>query len=324
MLPQYSKFSSDPLLAGMVKPMQKQPLSARKLSAILLLALLAWLLWPVADTRPEAAPGKFIHLPGGAIHYEQAGSGERTPLILLHGFGASTFSFRHNLVALSDDRFVLALDALGFGFSEKVRDGDYSASAEVTRLKSFMDEMNIERAVLVGSSMGGRNALSFALSYPERVAALVLLNSAGHTTEQGNALLFKIPGAANVLLKIVSSRPVVRSVLRSLFHDPDLVTEEVVDGYRKPLRLPGVPGVLRALTQTTSPPPLLEQLPNISVPALIIWGRYDPLFPVADARKYLALPGAVLLIVEAGHLPHEEKPEVVNEAILQFLQHEGL
>ncbi len=297
---------------------------ARRSAAISLVVLVAWLLWPVNGTRSEPAPGKFASLPGGAVHYEQAGSEGRTPLILLHGFGASTFSFRHNLVALSGERLVLAPDALGFGFSDKPRDGDYSAPAEVERLKSFMDNMSIERAVLVGNSMGGRNALLFALAYPERVAALILLNSAGHRTEQRDGFLLKIPGAAHAFLKIVSSRPVVRAVLRSLFYDPDQVTETVVDGYRKPLRLPGVTCVLRALAQTPPPPPLLERLPDIKVPALVIWGKYDPLFPVADANKYLALPGAVLMTVEAGHLPHEERPELINEAILHFLHSEGL
>ncbi len=293
----------------------------RRLIILLTVILLIWLLWPLAQTSPDKAPGQFIELADGTIHYEQAGAPNRTPVILLHGFGASSFSFRHNLAPLSQGRLVLAPDALGFGFSSKPTGGDYSALAEIKRLKSFMDSMDINEAVLIGNSMGGRNALLFTLEYPQKVSALVLINSAGHKNENRDSPILRLPGVATMFLKIASSRPAVKAILRSVFYDKDKVTPEVVKGYRLPLRLPGTPSVLRALSETESPIALTPRLPEITVPTLIIWGKHDPLFPLPDAEHYLNIPNSTLIqIDEAGHLPHEEKPDEVNRLILDFLQ----
>ncbi len=295
--------------------------SLRRLIVLLTVIFLIWLFWPLAQTSPDKAPGQFIDLADGTIHYDQAGVPNRTPVILLHGFGASSFSFRHNLAPLSQDYLVLAPDALGFGFSSKPTGADYSAQAEIKRLRSFMDTLNINKAVLIGNSMGGRNAILFALEYPERVSALVLINSAGHNSENRDSPLLRLPGVATLFLKISSSRPAVKAILRSLFYDNDKVTPEVVEGYRLPLRLPGTPSVLRALSETESPPALIPRLPEITVPTLIIWGKHDPLFPLPDAEHYLNIPNSTLVqIDEVGHLPHEESPDEVNRLILEFLK----
>jgi pimeloyl-ACP methyl ester carboxylesterase len=283
-----------------------------------------WLFWPAATLDPARhAPGEFIKLRDDTIHYEEAGSSQTEyPLLLLHGFAASSFSWRNNLTVLSAEYRVLAPDGLGFGFSDKNAHRDYSATAEVERIKEFMDAMGIGKAVLAGSSMGGRNAALFASTYPERTAGLILINSAGaeNTMEGRGGFIFRIPGLANAFMRIGTSRPVIRALLGSIYYDKSRVTDEVVTGYRTPLVVRGTPAMLKALSAVGEAPELAPLLPELTVPTLVIWGEHDPLFPLEQADFFMKIPGAKLVVVpQAGHLPHEEQSDMVNHQILEFL-----
>jgi pimeloyl-ACP methyl ester carboxylesterase len=292
--------------------------------AVTAAVLLMWLFWPAATLWPtEHAPGSFVELSTGRIHYEEAGAeSDGDPVVLLHGFAASSFSWRHTMPALARHRRVLAPDGLGFGFSDKRRNGDYSATAEVERIREFLDATGVERAVLAGNSMGGRNAALFAATYPERVSGLILINSAGAREEgrRGGGRLFRIPGFANAFMRIATSRPAIRAMLGAVYLDKNKVTDEVVEGYRKPLLVRGTPGVLPALSSTAEGPSLALLLPAIETPTLVVWGEMDPLFPLEQADFFLQIPDSRLVVIpRAAHLPHEEQPDEVNRALEQFL-----
>src|SRR4030042_265658 len=129
-------------------------------------------------------PGLIRRVDGVDLHYVDAGNGP--PLLLLHGLGGSTFGFRRLIPILSPRFRLLALDLKGFGYSERPLDGDYSLTAQARLAKDFLDALNIERAAVLGHSLGGAIAMRLAVDFPERVERLILVSSASdHETRRG-------------------------------------------------------------------------------------------------------------------------------------------
>jgi pimeloyl-ACP methyl ester carboxylesterase len=116
-----------------------------------------------------------VEVDGVPIHYVEAGQGKA--VLLIHGLGASTFSFRHTIPELAQRYRVIALDLKGFGYSARPQ-SDYSLTAQAALVRQVMDRLGVERAAVVGHSMGGAVAMRLALGYPERVSRLVLVASA--------------------------------------------------------------------------------------------------------------------------------------------------
>src|SRR3990172_12332306 len=129
------------------------------------------------DLEPESAgaPGMFVDIDGVRVHYVEAGRGD--PVVLIHGWNGSTFSYRHTIPELAQNHRVVALDLLGFGYSGRPARADYSVTAQVRLVAGLMDRLDIPSAVVAGHSMGGGIAMRLALSHPERVERLVLVDS---------------------------------------------------------------------------------------------------------------------------------------------------
>jgi pyruvate dehydrogenase E2 component (dihydrolipoamide acetyltransferase) len=252
-----------------------------------------------------------VEIGGKNLQYLEVGEGP--PLILLHGFGGDINIWIFNQEALSEaGRTVYALDLPGHGGSSKdVGEGDLDSLVEV--LRGFMDEMGIEKAHLVGHSMGGAVAGSLALGHPDRVASVVLIASAG-LGEEINGDYIEGFIAAN-------RRKEMKRVLGLLFSDPDLVTRQLVNDELRFKRMDGVDEALRALADHMFPDGSqadVFDLSDLEVPVLVIWGQDDRIIPVSQAEN---LPESVRIetLEETGHMPQMESAGRTNRLIEGFV-----
>lgn len=287
---------------------------------------------PLEGTVPPAQladpDGRFIEVSGISVHYKEMGAGART-FILLHGFGASVFSWRDVMTPLAAYGRVIAYDRPAFGLTERplqwAGDSPYGAKAQVAMLFGLMDALHVDRAVLVGHSAGGTLALSAALSRPDRVAALVLVDAAIYTTGGVPSLLR--PLLATPQLRHIGPLLVRRiatqgdDVIRTAWHDPSAITQAVYDGYHTPLRAEDWDRALWELTAADTAPDLASRLRDVKVSTLVVTGDDDRIVPTADSRRLAeAIPAAQLVVIPAcGHLPQEERPQAFLDALSTFV-----
>jgi len=273
------------------------------------------------EPEQAGAPGSFIEVDGVRLHYVSAGQG--SPVLLIHGLGASTFSYRYTIPELSRHFRVIAPDLLGFGYSARPADADYSLTAQARRLRALLDALGIERAAVVGHSMGGALAMRFATSYAERVSRLVLIDSAvDRELRRGGRLVWLFQALLPVgALFTIHSRRFRRRALRVSVHDPAHVTDEVVEGYFRPARMKGH---LRALGRTMASwwQDELVEPERIAQPTLLLWGEHDRLLPPRVGEELARrIPNAKLMVVpSAGHQVPEEQPALANRLLLDFLR----
>ncbi len=306
------------------------------LGVLLLVLLVGPFLVPVPPQEGTVPPeqladpdSRFVEVNGLTVHYKMAGSG-RPALILLHGFAASTFSWREVIGPMSEWGTVVAFDRPGFGLTERPMQwtgpSPYSPEAQAALTVGLMDVLGIERAVLVGNSAGGAIALLTALTYPERVEALVLVDPAVYVG--GGA-----PGWVRPLLNTPQMRRLgpllARSIRdwgvdfgRSAWHDPTKLTPEIWEGYAKPLRAENWDRALWEVTRASRPLGLEKRLGEVRVPVLVVTGDDDRIVPTEQSIRLAGeIPGAQLVVIpECGHVPQEECPGPFLEAVEAFLR----
>jgi len=260
------------------------------------------------------------------LHCETAGTGP--PVVCLHGFGASSYTWREIRDALSASHAVHALDLKGFGGSFKPRDGRYSVHDQAALVLDCIDALRLTGLTLVGHSFGGGVALVTALellrSRPSALSSLILIDAACY--RQPMPLFIRVlrwPVAGPLVQALAPARLQVRTVLRLAYHDGGLIPDASIEAYAAPLRAPGGRAALRATAQQIVPADidaLVARYPTIDVPTLVVWGRHDRIVPLEfGERLHRAIPRSRLVIVEnSGHVPHEETPVPVREAIAAF------
>lgn len=289
---------------------------------------------PLEGTLPPeqlADPdSRFVTVNGIRIHYKTWGEGQPV-LILLHGFGASTFSWREVAAPLAQAGTVIAYDRPAFGLTERPMPGDwqgrspYGLEAQVDLLVGLMDALGVSTATLVGNSAGGTVGLYATLLHPERVKALVLVDAAVYTSGGGPAwlrLLFQTPQMNHLgplIARTLQSRG--NDIIRQAWHDPSRVTQAVLDGYRKPLQAQNWDRALWELTKANTDPGLARRLGELKLPVLVITGDDDRIVPTTQSlRLAQEIPGAQLVVIPAcGHVPQEEAPGAFLEAVKGFL-----
>ena len=265
----------------------------------------------------------FIQVQDVQVNYVERGRGDRN-VLLVHGFGSSIYSWKEILEALEDEFHVYAMDVKGFGYTEKPDDADYSLLTLIDFLADFMDAVGVERASLIGNSMGGLLSLATAIDYPERVDRLVLIDSAGYPMKLPFLVrVGSLPGVSQVG-KLFYGEWTVRWGLREVFFDDAKVTPERVKAYYLPSVTPnGIDAPRKLLRNFDSV--LLEyaarRFKRVRCPTLIIWGDNDPWIPVENAHRFgTDIPDARVEIIEnCGHAPQEEKPEEVIPLLKDFL-----
>lgn len=276
------------------------------------------------DTSHEdIAEGDFCKTSAGwRIHYTVQGEG--LPVVLIHGFLDSLQTWRRNAHVLAQNHKVYAIDVLGFGSSDRVRDPIYTLKQQAAFLKEFFDAQNIEKADVIGHSMGGALSLQFAYDFPDSVHKLVLIAPATyiyHALPRNG--LRRVPrrlsrGVLGIYEKIQGDR---HNPLHFAYGDPERITQDSLDFRNRMLRVRGQHDALISMSKSKREANVPKELDRVNVPILIVWGRKDRVVPMAHAAWHVRdLPDARLEWIEnAGHLPHEEDPESVNELVTNFL-----
>lgn len=290
---------------------------------------------PLADLSTAESlaedENQFIEVNGLKIHLQHAGSG-KPPLVLLHGFAASTFSWNAVFQPLAADYQVIAYDRTGFGLSARPLNGawngpnPYSMDAQVELLVALMDAKGIDQAVLVGNSAGGSVAVAAALKYPQRVRALVLVDAAiyssGGLPNWLKPLLSTPQGRwfGPLLVRQIEGRGM--ELLRLAWHDADRIPTAWFDGYRKPLRMPAWDQALWEHTLAQQPSDLAGRLSQLKMPVLVMTGDDDRIVPTEQSlRLAREIPGAQLKLIQfCGHVPQEECPQEFMQSVRDFLQ----
>lgn len=270
----------------------------------------------------QFAAGQTVELDGHITHYIEAGQGD--PLILIHGFNFDSFTWAKNLDALAQRHKVYALDLWGFGYSTReLLDFGYPLFAK--QLKLFMDTLNIEKATLVGHSMGGGTAAYFALNNPDRVQNLILVDATGVTNPLPiRGRIFQLPHVAEFMLGLKSNMVRRKNITDFWIHRHELLTGAYFTSASRFQKIAGTTETLLSVLRRNFFDTLEQELRALSrhdIPTLIIWGEYDKPLPVQRGRTmHQILSGSRLEIIEeAGHMPNFDQADRFNELVLDFL-----
>ena len=266
----------------------------------------------------------YLDVNGMNIYYATAGEGP--PVVLLHGLGASHLSWEENIAVLAESFTVYAMDIPGHG--DSVKEGvNYTVDAGVSLTFGFLDVLGLPSAALVGNSMGGLIALRSALIQPGRVTHLCLIDTAGFGKEVATFLRIMSLPLVGEMVEGTATRS-TSNMLRLIFAGGNVASEALIKELVRTRSLPGAKSaVLKSLREGVNifgikpVHRLLDRLPELPMPLMVVWGGRDRFFPVAHAYAAAAkVPTARLLVFpEAGHWPHMEEPEAFNSALISFL-----
>ena len=271
-------------------------------------------------------PGEshWVAVDGINTHYVEAGAGQ--PLLLIHGLGASVVTWRDNIGPLAESFRVIALDLPGHGDSDKP-DIDYASPTIVRHIARFMEAIGIEKTAIVGNSVGGALGLMVALAHPELVSSLVLVDSAGLGKEISTWVkLLSIPPLGR-LLESAKLRG-TKFLLYNVFHDPSLASPELLEELYRSRQMRGAKeAIVRVIHNTVGlrgvrdDHVLIDELKDLPMPTMVVWGAQDRIFPVSQAyRAADSSPQTVIKVFEeCGHWPHMEKATAFNSAVTKFL-----
>lgn len=279
---------------------------------------------------PLPAPeDRWLQVSNIAARYWRCGSGRR-PIVLLHGIGGSLEAWHRNIPALCATCEVIALELPGCGRTAA------PPSYPKDTLRMFaqfvnheLDQLGLDRTVLVGSSLGGAVAIEYTLHFPQRVQALILVSSAGMDTRVGWPLrIMALPGLGEWLSQ--PSRTTAERSLRGIVADPSVITDDEIDTAYALAQLPGAQHAFLSMLRVycslfgikrSEVRRIVGALDRIEVPVLLVWGDRDPIVSLDAMHVALQhLPRAQAAVVPgAGHLPYVEQPEVFNRLLLDFV-----
>ena len=288
-------------------------------------------------TAAQAAPGaEFVELADVSVRVEKtpySGVGGDAPLIvLMHGFGASTFSWRNVQEPLSKLGEVISYDRPAFGFTERKTSWEgtnpYSFQGNFEILDALIAKYGTGRqVVLVGHSAGGQLAAEYTRLNLSKVSALILVDAAILTTggsTSGFGWFFALPQMQKLGPILVSSIATSGDdLLRKSYFDQSKLTQDVYDGYHQPLKIKGWEQAFWDFTNAPRDNQLKDNLSQLTIPTLVITGKYDEVVPAKDAVELQKLiVGSHLEIIDkTTHLPQEEQPELFMEAVEKHWEH---
>lgn len=249
------------------------------------------------------------------------------PIMLLHGFDSSLLEFRRLLPLLGETRSVWAIDLLGFGFTDRAIDPTFDFTPENIKSHLYYTWKTLVKKpmVLVGASMGGAAAIDFALTYPEAVAKLILIDGAGFAKGPAiSGFLSLFPAVGRVATNFLSRPNIRRQVSVKAYHDPAFVTADAEICASLHLDMPGWSEALIRFTCSGGYNFLADKIGQITQPTLVLWGRQDRILGTADASRFeQTLPQGKLVWVEnCGHVPHLEQAPITAAAIDAFIVQE--
>ncbi len=280
------------------------------------------------DAARASAPGQFARLSDGWTHYELAGPPDAQAVVLIHGFSVPYYIWDPTFAALAEAGFrALRYDLYGRGFSDRP-DAEYNADLYDRQLQELLDALDIRApADVVGLSMGGPIAIHFANRHPERVRRIVLVDPAGFPLKQPLAAgLIRISPLGEWLMDRFGEQILVKSLVKDMKYPERF--PDYAERYRAQTRYAGFRRALLSTMRSgmlTSAAEAYRRVGEQGKPVLLLWGREDHTVPFAlSERVWAAIPHAEFhAIDEAGHVPHLERPEVVNPILVEFLRRPG-
>lgn len=284
-----------------------------------------WNSQPLDAWAERYAEGSFIELAGRKTHYVERGQGK--PVLLIHGFNMDFHTWMKSLDVLAGRYKVYALDLWGQGYSTR-QPLDYGYNLFEEQVRLFMQAKDIQKASLVGHSMGGGTSIVFAARNPQQVDKLVLLDSTGIPTRLPfRSKIFRIRGVAELLLALRTDAVRRMNLLDFWIHKKELLTE---DAFAMLTRYQKVRGTTEALLTIlrrnffNTLEATIQELGQRHIPTLIIWGRMDRTLPLhCGERMHQLLPGSRFEILEnAAHLANFDRAEDFNRIVIDFLSEE--
>lgn len=293
-----------------------------------------------AISRPSASPKtRYWYWRGWRIRYQvfpavTAPASHQPPLLLLHGFGASSGQWRHNALALAADRTVYTLDLLGFGQSQKASTV-FTVSLWSQQVYDFWKLWIGCPAVLVGHSLGALVALNTVVTYPDIAQRLVMLTLPAareellsgwvESTSRWAERLFSTPLLIRPLFQLVRRPGIIRAALRGVYQAQDRVDADLVEQFVQPTTDRGAARTLcylvRSRTELQFSPETKKLVPQLTIPSLLLWGQADRIIPLSWGEQIAPLNDHIELVIvpEVGHCLYDEKPELINQQILTWL-----
>jgi len=274
---------------------------------------------------------RFLDVDGVRVHYQEAGEVNAPALVLIHGFASSTLVWSKVFLRFAKSGYrVIAVDMLGYGYSAKPKNGEYTIAGQARLLTRLLDHLGIARAMFVGSSYGGAVAATCALDYADRVEKLVLVG----TVNNNRPLAFKLmrvfgsPVFGDVVSPLlIGSRRLLRWRMKRVYDRHSWVLDERrVDARHLPLRAAGTQRAIIRTVRRWDAERISRDAHLISQPTLLLWGENDLEIPLADGERLNAeIPGSRLIVfLNCGHLPHEEYPEAFTHLVVGFCREESV
>ena len=275
---------------------------------------------------------------GHQINYQTAGE-TGAAVLLIHGFGASVGHWRKNIPVLAESCRCYAIDLIGFGASAKPQPGaeiEYTFETWGELVVDFCKEVIGSQTILVGNSIGCIVALQAAVTNPESVRGVALLNCSLrllHDRKRAKMPFYRrwgtpvlqsiltVPAIGKFFFKQLAQRKVVGNILRQAYHNPAAVNDELIDILMAPAADPGAADVFLKFTAYSWGPLPEDLLPQLTCPAIAIWGAADPWEPIALGRKLMDVPtvNEFVELPDVGHCPQDEAPELVNPVLSNWI-----
>lgn len=272
----------------------------------------------------QSAPGEFILLPAGEVHYHLVGEANDPLVVLVHGFSVPSYVWDPTLSALEEAGYrVLSYDLYGRGYSERLK-GDYDIDLFTNQLEELLAALNIDEPVVLGGlSMGGPIAARFTRLHPDQVSKVFFVAPEVIQTTQGDIFPLNLPLVGEYLMGAVMEPFVLPGLQAADFAQPENFPDWEVR-YRVQLQYKGTGRALLSTIRNLTrhdPEEEYRALDGLGIPLLLIWGEDDQTIGLeqVEVLKGLVPDILVMIVPKAGHLPHYEQPEIVNPVIIQFL-----
>ncbi len=271
----------------------------------------------VADQIAHAEHSHFIEVDGATVHFQEFGEKSNPTLILIHGYTASTYVWKTAAPLLAAQNFhVIAVDLIGFGYSDKPAWFEYTIAAQARIVERLMNLLGIGKATLIGSSYGGAVASTLALDSAERVEKLVLVGAVANDEALDTPILkfASLPLLGELLTPFfLDSERYSKARMRKTFAPESqyLVTDERVAAVTRPLKAKDAHYSVLASARNWDANRIQADAHLINQPTLLIWGEDDEIIPVRHGENlYDSIVHSRLIVLKnCGHLPPEEKPE---------------
>src|SRR5262249_51075404 len=261
--------------------------------------------------------------------YETHGAGD--PLLCIHGFGASLYTWRFLVEPLSKNHQLILVDLKGAGNSPKPADNHYSTQDHADLLYDLIQDLDLRKLTLIGNSFGGALALLLTIMLTERgeldrLKSLILIDAGAYKEYiPPYVKILSVPLIGWAAINLTPPRCSVKMILKRAYYDPRKITAQQVDAYAAAIAAPGGRHALLETGKQIVPPnfgQLVQKYKDIRVPTLIVWGKQDGVIPlVVGELLHQAIPNSTLRVIElCGHVPEEEKPDEAISLLLEFLK----